>query len=94
MMTNDDRDKIIMEMHADIKTLLSKVADHGKTLYGNGVPGVLSRVQAVEQRQTDCPARLAAIEGRTASVRQGWLGIIVSIISLCIAGLAIVVSLK
>jgi hypothetical protein len=90
MMTNDERDKHILEIRADLKLLLSRASDHGHTLYGNGQPGLLSRVQSIEQRQQECPARQAYVEGRSVMSRQGWVSIAIAIVSTAIALAAIV----
>jgi hypothetical protein len=52
-MTVKDR-QLFMEMHGDIKQILSDNASFKKTLYGNGKPGVTDRLMRVETRQDDC----------------------------------------
>lgn len=47
-MTNDERDAILLEIHGFMKSLEKDVGRHEKTLYGNGQPGICSRVQTLE----------------------------------------------
>ena len=47
-MTNDERDKILLEIRGLLKGLEKDISRHDKTLYGNGQPGICSRVQTLE----------------------------------------------
>ncbi len=85
-MTNEE---MISEIRADVKLLLAQSNDHKHSLYGNGQPGLVSRVQAIEQRQADCPARMAYIEGRTVSAKQGWLSVLIAVASTALAVVAL-----
>lgn len=67
-MTNDERDRLIMETHASVRSVARMAEDHHKTLYGNGDPGLKAKLQEVQQAQQTCPARLAiTIERRGLS---------------------------
>ncbi len=88
-MTNEERDKLLIQMSADMQEIKGLVSRHDHSLYGNGQPGLVSRVQTIEQRQVDCPARAAHIEGRTATVRQGWLSLLIALASAFVAVMAI-----
>ena len=59
-MTNDERDKMIMEMHGDIKTLLKSDEDVRRTLYGNGKPEICNDVQILQTNQENCRRSRAA----------------------------------
>ena len=59
-MTNDDRDRLIMEIHALLTQMTGRVDEHHRTLYGNGRPGLVAESSATRQRQEECPARAAA----------------------------------
>ena len=58
-MNNEERDAMLIEMHADIKLFTSKVDEHDKTLYGNSKPGLSKDVTLLQERQEACPARIA-----------------------------------
>lgn len=47
-MTNDERDEILLEIRGMLKGLEKDINRHEKTLYGNGQPGICSRVQTLE----------------------------------------------
>lgn len=56
-MNNDERDNMMIEMHGDIKVLVSQGSEHHQTLYG--VNGVVDRMILLQERQDQCPARRA-----------------------------------
>jgi hypothetical protein len=47
-MNNDDRDKMIIEIHAAVHGLIDEVKRHDKSLYGNGQPGLIHRFDVLE----------------------------------------------
>lgn len=47
-MTNEERDAILLEIRGLMKGLEKDVNRHDKTLYGNGQPGICSRLQTLE----------------------------------------------
>lgn len=53
-MTNEERDKMIIETHASVKAVEALSARHDKSLYGNGQPGICKRVDLVQDRQDEC----------------------------------------
>ena len=53
-MTNEARDQLLMDMHADIKVLVKSDAAHEKTLYGNGKPGLCETVTKISMLQKEC----------------------------------------
>lgn len=58
-MNNDERDMMIMEIHTDVKVIAGRVKEHHTTLYGNGQPGLSTDVTLLQERQVECPARIA-----------------------------------
>ena len=58
--------ELFMEMHADIKTMLSDNVAIKKTLYGNGKPGLNDRMTVAETRQNDCQTSTRARSTRLA----------------------------
>lgn len=58
-MTNDERDVLLREMHAKLSMVVDLSNRHDKSLYGNGQPGLASRVISLEERHAQCPAMLA-----------------------------------
>jgi len=82
-MTDAQRDKYIMEIHAKVSVIEGLAARHDQTLYGNGQPGVCKRLDQMEIQQRDCPAR----EDFSHSARNNRLtaiGILVSVLlSIC-----------
>lgn len=67
-MTNDERDtmlrnisSLVGEIHTTVSINAETTKRHDKTLYGAERPGVVSTLQAVEDRQRSCPALQAAI---------------------------------
>ena len=67
-MTDNERDKMIMEIHADIQVMKTKLDNDWKALNGNGQPGLISRVADIEKQ-------LAVMAGSHNSVLRtlGWL---------------------
>lgn len=47
-MTASERDKMLMEMHAEIKVISTTLEKQDKALYGNGQPGVIEKVQKLQ----------------------------------------------
>lgn len=58
-MTNEERDKMMIEMHGNIKVIVSQVAEHHTFINGNGKPGAKEDVATLKINQTNCPARKA-----------------------------------
>lgn len=49
-MNNERRDELLLEIHSAVHSISGIVDRHDKTLYGNGQPGVCSRLKEVEMR--------------------------------------------
>jgi hypothetical protein len=47
-MTNDERDRLLLEIHGMMSSIKSDVGRHEKTLYGNGQPGLCTQVQELK----------------------------------------------
>jgi hypothetical protein len=57
-LTNDRRDEMLIDIHADVKHIKEQINEHHRSLYGaDGNDGLSSRMQAVEIGQRTCPAR-------------------------------------
>jgi hypothetical protein len=84
-MTNDERDRMIMETHDAVLTITGMVHDHHKTLYGNGQPGLKDRFLVVEKAHTECPAR----EAYSATAARSRRELYVAALSVLIAALAL-----
>ena len=67
-MTDNERDKMIMEIHADIQVMKTKLDNDWKALNGNGQPGLIARVADIEKQ-------LAVMTGSQHSILQtlAWL---------------------
>ena len=50
-MTNDERDELLIRMDERINTINEKLNSDYKHLHGNGSPGLIARVQALEDAQ-------------------------------------------
>lgn len=50
-MTNDERDELLIRMDERINTINEKLNTDYKHLHGNGSPGLIARVQALEDAQ-------------------------------------------
>jgi hypothetical protein len=48
-MTNDERDKLMMEIHTAVTVTAEKVQSHSTDLYGNGKPGIKMDVDRLKQ---------------------------------------------
>lgn len=48
-MTNDERDKTMMEIHTAVTVIAEKVENHDADLYGNGKPGIKLDVDRLKQ---------------------------------------------
>lgn len=53
-MTNEERDKRIIEIHTAVTLLVDQVSRHDKSLYGNGQLGLCDRVKEVEDGCNNC----------------------------------------
>lgn len=82
-MTNEERDRYIMETHDAIIRLVPKVEDHSKTLYGNGKPGLKEELALVKIKQNDCPAR-NAYSGDNKRLNVSYVMMIVAIIAVIV----------
>lgn len=69
-MTNEERDSLLVELR-------TKVSDMHACLFGNGQPGVQTRLTRLEESHACCPARKAAQEGpaRSSAAAQ-WVAVI------------------
>lgn len=47
-MTNAERDEMLIRMHENLKEIRSALERDYKHIHGNGQPGLLARVQALE----------------------------------------------
>jgi len=63
-MDNAERDRMIRETHQTLIGVAQKlsiacdaVARHDRSLYGNGRPGLATRVDQIQATQEQCPAR-------------------------------------
>jgi hypothetical protein len=50
-MTNDERDRLLLEIHSTVHTTKEDVRRHDRTLYGNGQPGLCTRLKELEMKQ-------------------------------------------
>jgi len=60
LMTAQERDDKLIELHGMVSVLVSRDRDHHSTLYGNGQPGLVSCVAQLVTTQQQCPARARA----------------------------------
>ena len=74
-MDNSERDRIIREIHQTLIGVAQKlsiacdtVARHDRSLYGNGRPGICTRIDQVETTQKQCPAREARRPANTIAL--------------------------
>jgi len=77
-MSDAERDRMLREIHADVRVMATRVEEHHVTMYGNGHPGLKADVQRIDQHQAECPARAAyTIEGRSLiqQIRGNWLAL-------------------
>ena len=83
-MDNTQRDRMFIEMHADIKVVAEKVIDHHETLYAKG--GIVDSVTLLKERQNSCPARLATtVQSKRLSLGNVMLGITIVTVLINIA---------
>ena len=83
-MSDAERDRMLREIHADVRVMATRVEEHHVTLYGNGKPGLKADVQRIDQHQAECPARAAyTIEGRglIQQIRSNWLALAALIVA-------------
>ena len=79
-MTNEQQDKILMEIHASITVLVSTVESLGKAVWGNGKAGLEEDMILIKERQEKCPARKShSIESKRMST--AIVAVIVAVIS-------------
>lgn len=60
-MTNDERDTKINEIHTAVQVLVSQIQRHERSLYGNGSPGLCTRVQKIEDKHENESREWASI---------------------------------
>jgi hypothetical protein len=67
-MTNEERDLMLTSIDNKLSTLITnnavteeKVARHDKSLYGNGNPGLCTRLQRIEDKVENNSSRVATI---------------------------------
>ena len=86
-MNNEQRDEILLEIHASSKVTEQVVKSQGETLtslgkvvWGNGEPGVEKDVTLLKERQENCPARKATTtEGKRLNL--ALIAVVVSVIA-------------
>ncbi len=80
-MNNEERDKMLIEIHGIVTVIADKSENHGDTLYGNSKPGLVKDVFLLQERQDQCPARKAlSSESKRLSVAN--VMIVIAVISL------------
>ena len=79
-MTNDERDKIMMETHSACMTMKEKIEDHEDILRGNGKPGHIQDIILLQERYSECPAR-SAISTENKRLALATCAVIVSVIA-------------
>ena len=65
MMTNDERDKMIMETHDAVVRIMPMVEDHHLDLYGNGSdgsPGIKQSFAVLKNQHNNC--RACSMDGK------------------------------
>jgi len=87
MSMSPNETKLLQETHDAVIRMEGKVDDHAKTLYGNGRPGIVSRLQTVEQTQLTCLARKLAEDGHRSDIRVARKGNLIAVIA-CMAAIA------
>lgn len=71
-MTNEERDKMIVETRDAVIGMVPAVGNHDETLYGNTKPGLVKDVTLLQERQNQCPARKATTtESKRLTVATG-----------------------
>lgn len=80
--TNDQRDRMLLEIHGDVKVIRTTQENHGTTLYGtDGNGGIVKDTTLLKERQNQCVARKAATtEGKRLSL--GKIMVVIGIITL------------
>jgi hypothetical protein len=76
-MTNDDRDNHLIEILSSVGRIEENVGRHDRTLYGNGQPGLCTRLQIIETSAKTSMRWLAAI-GVVIGAISGVAGAVVS----------------
>ncbi len=71
-MTDSERDRMLMEIHADMQVVKTKLETDYRALYGNGSPGLVARV-------TDIEKKIASMTSSTSSILRllAWLATII-----------------
>lgn len=87
LMTAQERDDKLSELHGMVSVLVSRDKDHHATLYGNGQPGLVSIVAQLGTTQRQCPARArSARDDRMFYIAAVSLVISVATVALSVAG--------
>ena len=90
-MNKEESDKLLIEIHGDLKVVRSDIKavrttqeSHGKTLFGvTGDEGIVKDLILVKDRQAQCPARKAATtEGKRLTM--GKVTVTLAIIALVV----------
>jgi hypothetical protein len=68
IMTNEERDRLIREIHAQMAVVVEAVERHEHTLNGNVRPGLLSRFERVETLQGECRGHARARRATIISI--------------------------
>ena len=76
------------EIHSEQARLIDACRRHDMSLYGNGQPGLCQRMDSVQTRQKDCPARQAGLI-QSFYTR---IGLYIGITSIGIAALALILA--
>lgn len=90
-MTNEERDRMILETHDTVITVIPMIKNHEATLYGNGKPGLKQDFATHVEAEKWCPARLAASDERKKT-NIAVIAVVVSGISLLCTMILVVIS--
>lgn len=62
-MNDTERDKMLMEIHANVAKIIQEVTQHHKELYGNGQPGLLRDVVSLKTEFGHQEDHLESVDG-------------------------------
>lgn len=62
-MTNTERDELLIRIDERLRVIDSKLAADYKVIHGNGQPGLITRVQALEDQHKSESKHLGAVAG-------------------------------
>jgi hypothetical protein len=81
--------ELLLDLHGKISTVLDTVHRHDRALHGNGRPGLVQRVDLLDERQQTCPARLAATWQRAHGRLTLYLAVLAVVVSAVTGGVAL-----